>query len=68
MTNIICQSLTPYMTGLFGFVLFMWVVFFPLIAAAVAPDGRRFAFFVLTLLVLPGPIGVACAAIANPRP
>jgi hypothetical protein len=40
---------------------------FPLIAAVVAPDDRRGTFFLLTLLILPGPIGVALAAIANPR-
>jgi hypothetical protein len=44
------------------------VLVFPTIAALVAPDGRRFEFFLLTLIVLWGPIGVACAAVANPRP
>jgi hypothetical protein len=49
-------------------VLILLVLFFPLIAALVAPDGRRGTFFLLTfLLILPGPFGVACAAIAHPR-
>lgn len=44
------------------------VLFFPLIAALVAPDDRRWTFFFLTIfMLLPGPIGVGCAAIANPR-
>ena len=43
------------------------VLFFPIVAATVAPDGRRWQFFVLTLFVLPGPLGVACASIAQAR-
>jgi hypothetical protein len=49
-------------------VLILWVVWFPFIASLVAPDGRRGEFFLLTLFVVVGPLGVACAAIANPRP
>jgi predicted Abi (CAAX) family protease len=45
----------------------LWALWFPLVAAIVAPDGRRGEFFLLTLLVLIGPLGVACAAVANPR-
>jgi len=44
------------------------VLWFPFVAALVAPDDRKIEFFILTLLVLWGPLGVACAAVANPRP
>jgi hypothetical protein len=58
---------TPYL-GLIGFALFViFVLWFPVVAAMVAPEGRGFEFFLLTLLVLWGPLGVACAAVANPR-
>ncbi len=53
----------------FLLILLLLMLFFPLIAALVAPDDRRWTFFFLTFfLLLPGPIGVACAAVANPRP
>jgi hypothetical protein len=61
-------DLAPYMSGIFIAALAVFVMWFPVIAAVVAPDGRRFEFLFLTLLVLWGPIGVACAAVANPRP
>ncbi|KUI41813.1 hypothetical protein AU198_11655 [Mycobacterium sp. GA-1199] len=61
-------DLTPYFTALFVVGLILWIVWFPFIAALVAPDGRRFEFFLLTMFVLIGPLGVACAAVANPRP
>jgi hypothetical protein len=41
---------------------------FPVVAAIVAPYGRRTTFFVLTLLLLPGPFGVGFAAVASTRP
>ena len=58
----------PYigMLLIVGAILLLFV--FPTIAALVAPADRRVTFFVLTFFVLPGPLGVACAAIANPRP
>ncbi|MFV9634849.1 hypothetical protein [Mycobacterium neumannii] len=43
------------------------IILFPTVAAIVAPRGRQGTFFVLTLLFLPGPFGVAAAAIAQPR-
>ena len=60
-------DLTPYMPALIIGVLLFWVLWFPVVAAIVAPHGRRFEFFLLTLLVLFGPLGVAWAAVANPR-
>lgn len=62
-TNI---DVTPYLPALIAVAIFA-VIFFPLIAALVAPPGRRLTFGLLTLFVLPGPLGVACASIANPR-
>ncbi len=61
-------DLTPYMSALFITVMVLWVVWFPFIAAIVAPEGRRIEFLLLTLFVLVGPLGVACASVANPRP
>jgi hypothetical protein len=43
------------------------VFVFPVVAALVAPSDRRAEFFILTLLFLPGPLGVACASIAQSR-
>jgi hypothetical protein len=60
-------DLTPYLSAIVIGALFLWVFWFPTVAAIVAPNGRRFEFFFLTLLVLFGPLGVACAAVANPR-
>ena len=54
-------SLIPFIVG-----LILWVLL-ALVAAAVAPDGRRAVFFFLTLLLL-GPLGVHAALIASPRP
>jgi hypothetical protein len=60
-------DLTPYLGLLLAAAAILLLIWFPLIAALVAPDSRRLEFFLLTLLVLWGPIGVACAAVANPR-
>jgi hypothetical protein len=68
MTKFHVPDLAPYMSGIFIAALAVFVMWFPVIAGVVAPDGRRFEFLLLTLLVLCGPIGVACAAVANPRP
>ena len=58
-----------YLGPTFFIILAVVIVFwFPFVAALVAPDDRRVEFFILTLLVLWGPFGVACAAVANPRP
>lgn len=45
----------------------VWLLLFPLVAAWVAPDGRKLTFFWITLFFL-GPLGIAAAAIAQPRP
>lgn len=50
----------PFILG-----LFVWIVI-TIVAAAVAPPGRRLTFALLTFFML-GPLGVACASIANPR-
>jgi hypothetical protein len=59
---------TDYPAWIFigGLVLLLFV--FPTVAAFVAPEGRRQLFFVLTLLFVPGPLGVGFAAIAQSRP
>jgi hypothetical protein len=49
-----------------GLVLLLFV--FPTVAAFIAPEGRRQLFFVLTLLFVPGPLGVGFAAIAQSCP
>jgi DNA-directed RNA polymerase subunit RPC12/RpoP len=46
-------------------VIIVWVVC-AVVAAIVAPDGRQLTFTLITLFIL-GPIGVAAAAIAQPR-
>jgi hypothetical protein len=46
-----------------------WLLFFGLcggIAAVVAPQGRRWTFFMITLFFL-GPMGIGFAAVASPR-
>jgi hypothetical protein len=60
-------DLTPYLGLLLSAAAILLLIWFPLIAALVAPDRRRLEFFLLTLVVLWGPFGVACAAVANPR-
>ena len=47
-------------------ILFLWLIV-ALVAAAVAPIGRRLQFFIITLFFL-GPLGIAAAAVAQPRP
>lgn len=56
-------DLAPYLPV----ILIVLLVFFPAIAALVAPPDRRGTFFLLTLFVLPGPLGVACASVAQAR-
>jgi len=55
------------LAGYLPMILFLVVAVFPIIAALVAPPDRRGTFFLLTLFVLPGPLRVACAAIAQSR-
>jgi hypothetical protein len=50
----------------FGVLLLLWLIM-GLIAAWVAPEDRRLVFFLLTFFLLLGPLGVAAAAIAQPR-
>jgi hypothetical protein len=62
----------PTIWAQYGFVVvtvaaILWLLIFPMIAGLVAPNDRRWEFFFLTLFILWGPFGIACAAIANPR-
>ena len=50
----------------FVLILIAWLIVAG-VAAWVAPEGRRLTFFLITLFFL-GPIGIAAAAIAQPRP
>lgn len=49
-----------------GVLVFLWVLI-AAVAAVVAPYDRRLTFFLITLFFL-GPIGIAAAAVAQPRP
>jgi hypothetical protein len=63
--NLFAFTLTTF---LFAFIV--WLGLFAVlgvIAAGVAPEGRRRTFFWLTFLIL-GPLGVGFAAVASPRP
>lgn len=50
----------------FGVLLIAWLIVAG-VAALVAPDDRKGTFFLITLFFL-GPLGIAAAAIAQPRP
>jgi hypothetical protein len=61
------RFLISHLTGTIIVIALVAVFVFPVVAALVAPSDRRAEFFILTLLFLPGPLGVACASIAQSR-
>lgn len=68
MGNVHDSNFDPFLAfGVGELIIFLtvWVIL-AVVAWAVAPDDRRWQFVGLTLLVL-GPLGVAAAAIAQPR-
>jgi hypothetical protein len=56
-----------HLSGVILVTALVMILLFPTVAALVAPSNRRAEFFVLTLIILPGPLGVACASVAQSR-
>jgi hypothetical protein len=60
------DNIGQYIVGIpVAVVLFLWLLV-AVVASLVAPDDRRWTFFWITLFFL-GPLGIAAAAIAQPR-
>jgi hypothetical protein len=59
--------IASHLGGVITVAALVLILLFPTVAALVAPASRRAEFFVLTMFILPGPLGVACASVAQSR-
>jgi hypothetical protein len=59
--------IAAHLGGVITVTALVLILLFPTVAALVAPANRRAEFFVLTMFILPGPLGVACASVAQSR-
>jgi hypothetical protein len=64
-THGIGEALAAMALAPFILAAIIWIVM-AVVAAAVAPADRRLTFALVTFFLL-GPLGLACALVANPR-